>query len=125
MADSNSNRSPDDAKIKQKMLFASSRDALRRALVGIHAEVQGTDPSEVAFEAGKSLISLPLSHSTLRSFGGRCLSSADGQIYRVASEVTASHPLRPDVGRRSGDALSFPFLVMSPRKATRADCFPI
>ncbi|KAG8987022.1 cofilin [Tulasnella sp. JGI-2019a] len=43
--------SPDDAKIKQKMLFASSRDALRRSLVGIAAEVQGTDYSEVAWES--------------------------------------------------------------------------
>jgi len=41
---------PDDSKIKQKMLFASSKDALRRSLVGIAAEVQGTDYSEVAYE---------------------------------------------------------------------------
>ena len=46
-------RSPDDAKIKQKMLFASSRDALRRSLVGIAVEIQGTDYSEVARESGK------------------------------------------------------------------------
>ncbi|TFY78958.1 hypothetical protein EWM64_g5048 [Hericium alpestre] len=43
--------SPDDAKIKQKMLFASSKDALRRSLVGIATEIQGTDPSEVAYES--------------------------------------------------------------------------
>ncbi|ETW81624.1 hypothetical protein HETIRDRAFT_383987 [Heterobasidion irregulare TC 32-1] len=43
--------SPDDAKVKQKMLFASSKDALRRALVGIAAEIQGTDFSEVAHES--------------------------------------------------------------------------
>jgi len=42
--------SPDDAKIKQKMLFASSRDALKRALTGIAIEVQGSDLSEVAYE---------------------------------------------------------------------------
>jgi hypothetical protein len=34
------------------MLFASSKDALRRALVGIGAEIQATDPSEVAHEVG-------------------------------------------------------------------------
>jgi len=45
-------RAPDDAKIKQKMVFASSRDALRRALVGISVEIQGTDYSEVAYESG-------------------------------------------------------------------------
>lgn len=44
-------RSPDDAKIKNKMLYASSKDALRRALVGIAIEIQGTDASEVAYEA--------------------------------------------------------------------------
>ncbi|KAF8182348.1 actin depolymerizing factor [Pholiota molesta] len=43
--------SPDDAKIKQKMVFASSRDALKRSLNGIAVEIQGTDFSEVAFEA--------------------------------------------------------------------------
>lgn len=45
-------RSPDDAKIKQKMLFASSKDALRRALIGIAVEIQGTDISEVSYESG-------------------------------------------------------------------------
>lgn len=45
-------RSPDDAKIKNKMLYASSKDALRRSLVGISTEIQGTDYSEVAHESG-------------------------------------------------------------------------
>ncbi|KAI0763581.1 recombinant Actophorin [Trametes elegans] len=43
--------SPDDSKVKQKMLFASSKDALRRALVGIASEIQGTDYGEVAHES--------------------------------------------------------------------------
>jgi len=43
--------SPDTARIKQKMLFASSKDALRRALVGIAVEIQGTDSSEVDYES--------------------------------------------------------------------------
>jgi hypothetical protein len=34
------------------MVFASSKDALRRALVGIAVEIQGTDSSEVAYESG-------------------------------------------------------------------------
>ncbi|KAF7364966.1 putative actin cross-linking [Mycena venus] len=42
---------PDTAKIKAKMVFASSKDALRRSLVGIAVEIQGTDFSEVAYEA--------------------------------------------------------------------------
>jgi len=48
-------RSPDDSKIKQKMLYASSKDALRKSLVGISSEIQGTDSSEVAHETGELL----------------------------------------------------------------------
>jgi hypothetical protein len=47
-------RSPDDAKIKNKMVYASSKDALRRSLVGISTEIQGTDTSEVAYDTGTS-----------------------------------------------------------------------
>lgn len=36
------------------MLYASSKDALRKALVGIAAEIQGTDLSEVSYETGMS-----------------------------------------------------------------------
>ncbi|GBE83055.1 hypothetical protein BKA93DRAFT_560165 [Sparassis latifolia] len=43
--------SPDDAKIKAKMMFASSKDGLRRSLVGVAHEIQGTDYSEVAYES--------------------------------------------------------------------------
>lgn len=50
------NRSPDNAKIKAKMVYASSRDALRRSLVGIAVEVQGTDLSEVAFDCEFQII---------------------------------------------------------------------
>jgi len=42
--------SPDNAKIKQKMLFASSRDALKRSLTGVAIEIQGSDLSEVSYE---------------------------------------------------------------------------
>ncbi|KAI9179135.1 cofilin [Blastocladiella emersonii ATCC 22665] len=38
---------PDEARVRSKMVYAGSRDALRRKLVGIHAEIQGTDLSEV------------------------------------------------------------------------------
>jgi hypothetical protein len=34
------------------MVYASSRDALRRSLDGIGVEIQGTDYSEVSYEAG-------------------------------------------------------------------------
>lgn len=42
--------SPDTASVKDKMVYASSKDALRRALNGISADVQGTDFSEVSWE---------------------------------------------------------------------------
>ena len=45
-------RNPDNSKIKHKMLYASSKDAIRKSLVGISTEVQGTDLSEVAYETG-------------------------------------------------------------------------
>jgi len=40
---------PDSSRVKQKMLYASSKDALRKKLVGISSEVQGTDYSEVDY----------------------------------------------------------------------------
>ncbi|WVF70935.1 cofilin [Kwoniella sp. CBS 6097] len=43
--------SPDDANVKNKMIFASSKDALRRRLEGIHIEIQATDFSEITEEA--------------------------------------------------------------------------
>jgi len=33
------------------MLYAASKDALRKTLVGISTEVQATDPSEISYEA--------------------------------------------------------------------------
>ena len=42
--------SPDTANIKQKMLYASSSEALKKALVGIAKYVQATDTSEGSYE---------------------------------------------------------------------------
>lgn len=42
--------SPDTAPIRSKMVYASSKDALRRALNGISTDIQGTDLSEVSYE---------------------------------------------------------------------------
>eukprot|EP00914_Ancora_sagittata_P010459 GHVO01020168.1.p2 GENE.GHVO01020168.1~~GHVO01020168.1.p2 ORF type:complete len:147 (+),score=32.19 GHVO01020168.1:94-534(+) len=43
--------SPENAKVKQKMLYASSKDALKRALgEGIGKEVQATDHSDLAWD---------------------------------------------------------------------------
>ena len=43
--------SPDTAPVKSKMVYASSKDSLRRTFNGIGAEIQGTDFSEVAYES--------------------------------------------------------------------------
>ncbi|KAM9921298.1 hypothetical protein OXX59_006607 [Metschnikowia pulcherrima] len=43
--------SPDTAPVRSKMVYASSKDALRRALNGIAADIQGTDFSEVAYDS--------------------------------------------------------------------------
>ncbi|KAG0064293.1 cofilin, partial [Podila epicladia] len=42
--------SPDNAPIRAKMVYASSKDALRKQLQGIGAEIQGTDFDEVTHE---------------------------------------------------------------------------
>lgn len=42
--------SPDNAPIRSKMVYSSSKESLRRALAGIGADIQGTDYSEVAYE---------------------------------------------------------------------------
>jgi len=41
---------PDSAKIKKKMLVASSKDAVRKKLIGISTEIQATDLDEVDFQ---------------------------------------------------------------------------
>ena len=46
----NTNRSPDTAKIKSKMVYAGSKDALSRAMVGISTKVTATDMSELTKE---------------------------------------------------------------------------
>eukprot|EP00053_Salpingoeca_punica_P003916 m.45988 g.45988 ORF g.45988 m.45988 type:complete len:142 (-) comp12494_c0_seq1:550-975(-) len=42
---------PDTAKIKAKMLYAASKDALRKKFVGIGNEFQATDLDEIEYEA--------------------------------------------------------------------------
>merc|ERR1712224_156844 len=41
---------PDTARIKKKMLYSSSFDALKKALVGVHKYIQATDSSEASEE---------------------------------------------------------------------------
>lgn len=37
--------------MKQKMLYASSKDAIRKKLVGVHTEIQATDQGEASYDA--------------------------------------------------------------------------
>ena len=41
------NRSPDTAKVKNKMIYAGSKDALTRALVGVSTKISASDMSEL------------------------------------------------------------------------------
>ncbi|KZV21814.1 actin-depolymerizing factor 10-like, partial [Dorcoceras hygrometricum] len=45
--------SPDTAKVRTKMLYASSKDRFKRELEGIQVELQATDPSEMSLDIFK------------------------------------------------------------------------
>jgi cofilin len=42
---------PDSAPIKAKMMYTSTKDSIKKKLVGIQVEVQATDASEISEEA--------------------------------------------------------------------------
>ncbi|MQL74740.1 hypothetical protein Taro_007096 [Colocasia esculenta] len=42
--------SPDTARVRSKMLYASSKDRFRRELDGIQVELQATDPTEIGID---------------------------------------------------------------------------
>lgn len=46
-------RSPTESRIRAKILYATSKDGLRRVLEGIHYEVQATDPTEMGIDVIK------------------------------------------------------------------------
>ena len=52
-------RCPDIAKVKPKMIFASSKDNLKKRLVGIACEVQGSDRGDIEFDEVGSPTGLP------------------------------------------------------------------
>jgi hypothetical protein len=43
-------RSPDTARVRSKMIYASSKERFKRELDGIQVELQATDPTEVGFD---------------------------------------------------------------------------
>ncbi|KAK6159592.1 hypothetical protein DH2020_006906 [Rehmannia glutinosa] len=47
---------PSASRIRAKMLYATSKDGLRRAFDGIHYEVQATDPTEMGFDVIKDRV---------------------------------------------------------------------
>ncbi|KAJ7524496.1 hypothetical protein O6H91_17G008300 [Diphasiastrum complanatum] len=48
--------SPDTARVKSKMIYASSKDRFRRELDGVHYELQATDPTEMDIELRKLIV---------------------------------------------------------------------
>ncbi|XP_074303556.1 actin-depolymerizing factor 2-like isoform X1 [Silene latifolia] len=45
--------SPDTAKVRSKMIYASSKDRFKRELDGIQVELQATDPTEMGLDVFK------------------------------------------------------------------------
>ncbi|KAL1884350.1 hypothetical protein VTK73DRAFT_44 [Phialemonium thermophilum] len=43
--------SPDDANVQAKMVYASSKEALKRSLPGISTEIQANDPDDIEFDS--------------------------------------------------------------------------
>ncbi|KAM5560059.1 actin-depolymerizing factor 2 [Rosa sericea] len=46
--------SPDTSRVRNKMIYASSKDRFKRELDGIQIELQATDPSEIGLDVIKS-----------------------------------------------------------------------
>ncbi|KAJ4830411.1 Actin-depolymerizing factor 2 [Turnera subulata] len=46
--------SPDTAKVRSKMIYASSKDRFKRELDGIQVELQATDPTEMGLDVIRS-----------------------------------------------------------------------
>ena len=44
---------PETARIKTKMLYPATKEAMKRALVGISTEIQATDEAEISLDAVK------------------------------------------------------------------------
>jgi cofilin len=42
---------PDGSTVRQKMIYASSKDAIRKKLAGIAVEIQATDMSEIEYDS--------------------------------------------------------------------------
>jgi len=47
-------RSPDTARVRSKMIYASTKERFKRELDGIQIELQATDPTEMDLDVFKS-----------------------------------------------------------------------
>ena len=74
------------------MVFASSKDAIRKALVGIAIEIQATDPDEVSLETGH-YISAAYSSTDKRS----CLNQQCWTRHRVVLDLIINLYLVPSL----------------------------
>lgn len=81
-------RTPDDAPVRQKMIYASSKDAIRKQLVGIATEIQATGYDEITKDSGRSFHqALSLSHRRSQTECRLSLISSHGQGYASLSGV--------------------------------------
>jgi hypothetical protein len=49
--------SPDDAGVQPKMIYASSKEALKRSLTGIAVELQANDPDDIEYDSVLKIVS--------------------------------------------------------------------
>uniref|UniRef100_J3M3C4 ADF-H domain-containing protein n=1 Tax=Oryza brachyantha TaxID=4533 RepID=J3M3C4_ORYBR len=56
--------SPDTARVRSKMIYASSKDRFKRELDGIQVELQATDPTEAGSNAVESAVLLNIDTKT-------------------------------------------------------------
>ncbi|GAP85639.2 putative cofilin [Rosellinia necatrix] len=49
--------SPDDAGVMPKMVYASSKEGLKRALTGVAVELQANDPDDIEYDVALKTIS--------------------------------------------------------------------
>ncbi|XP_063630621.1 LOW QUALITY PROTEIN: cofilin/actin-depolymerizing factor homolog [Cydia splendana] len=60
---------PDTAKVKKKMLYSSSFDALKKSLVGVQKYIQATDLSEASQEAVEEKLAPPTANKHFMTTG--------------------------------------------------------
>jgi len=49
--------SPDDASVQAKMIYASSKEALKRSLTGVAIELQANDPEDIEWDSAIKFVS--------------------------------------------------------------------